>query len=98
MGHMAERWSLYKMQSFKMCCASFLSAPHSHLAVSPTLKQLNIWHRSLLWPHLSLKIVTWSAWDKLQMWSFLSYCGWVSFHLLSIVAFIIVFVSFKLRS
>ena len=56
MGHMAERWSLYKMQSCKMCCASCLSAPHSHLAVSPTLKQLNIWQRSLLWPHLSLKI------------------------------------------
>ena len=82
---------LYSLQSCSTCWAVSAACPHEQRSVSPTLNILWMWYFSRLCPVLSLKMVVWPRLFRQYTPSCLLYSGWLSFHLLFRLLFIMDF-------
>ena len=89
---------LYSLQSCSTCWAVSAACPHEQRSVLPTLNILWMWYFIRLCPVLSLKMVVWPRLFKQYTPSCLLYSGWLSFHLLFRLVFIMDFTSLYVRS
>ena len=89
---------LYSLQSWSTCWAVSAACPHEQRSVSPTLNILWMWYFSRLCPVLSLRMVVWPRLIRQYTPSCLLYSGWLSFHLLFRLVFIMDFTSLYVRS
>ena len=89
---------LYSLQSCSTCWAVSAACPQEQRSVSPTLNILWMWYCSRLCPVLSLKMVVWPRLFRQYTPSCSLYSGWLSFHLLFRLVYIMDFTSLYVRS